>query len=163
MFPLLLFLLLLIPGAEGACTVPTGGVEAEGGLGQLCQECSFRGRVVGGACVCSDSNFDPALACLTPGEVAEEDVYEVTLAEATCTCHASFADGFFRLSTPAETRQVGPDATQFVYGLPEPPVCDECLNDVWGPKPGTVTASQVWKGNMACNVYGGPDPDEVFT
>ena len=77
--------------------------------------------------------------------------FPLVASRADCECYFSWEKGFFRLGESGEGD---------VYGRDPPPVCDRCTNSLFGPTPGTTTASATGR-LVACNVLGGQDPNEV--
>jgi len=169
MLPLLLLLLPLLLAARGAaaqapnCTVATGQVVAQPGQGVLCAECNFRGNNFGGGlCNCTRAEFDPELACLIPAEVDTFETVRKFFANASCAPFRNWEDGWWREPPSPNTADLGGPAPVHVYGEPSPPIPTECLTEVFGPPPGTVTASQETRRIRACNEYGGPAPAQLF-
>lgn len=143
--------------------------------GILCAECSLRGYLDPdtGACVCSSSEYSPALDCLKPGEGWEEgetppyvdvDVL-VTKVAVDCDCHMDAQQGYWKNVFPSKTDTTLLDpfsAPAHIYGHPFPSVCSECWSGLYGPLPGTVTASGKNFDVKACTTWGGPDPNRWF-
>lgn len=155
------------------CTTPAGVLEGvQTSLGVLCAECNYRGRVTAsGDCNCTESFFDPRDACLQPGESLPVPEVSLTaqVGQANCSCYTDPTYGYFRLTTNYSAvaqpkSRVGSvlSAPVHVYGTPLPAVCDECYSDLYGPKPGTVTASLQERELSLCREYGGPDPNVLF-
>jgi hypothetical protein len=123
--------------------------------GTLCIECSSLGYLstTGGICTCYDSTMDPnnAIApCMPLVPVTTNEVVQLQHSHVSCTCHTSKQLGFFKLSTPQSS---------YTFGDPNPPTCDECISEIFGPKPGTITETLLIP-LQTCNSYGGPDPEK---
>ena len=137
-------------------------------LGSLCKECSYRGVTVNsdGLCDCVDSEMDPNDQCLRPNEILYETT-QITIKKnkAICGCYADDANGYFKLSVPENLFLLGPTPQSpltHIYGTENPPVCNDCFSELYGPKPNTITASLETQGVFACNKLGGYDPEDVF-
>lgn len=159
----------VVKGECPLCTLATGECSGDMGVGVLCEECSFRGYVnplVQNRCVCSESNLEPANRCLSPAEISTRIVeVPVILSHASCECHKSYDLGFWKLSDVKEESKIKlteGESAVFKYGLSSPPVCNQCYNEAYGPKPGVEYASILSRAEggsvSACSKVGGPDP-----
>jgi hypothetical protein len=163
---ILVIALLLLPGVSAVCdvcTLATGACTALESTGVLCSECSYRGYVDSSlACVCISPYLNPSNSCLSLSDVPPVDtVFYITYGNASCACNETFEYGMWKSSTPPPTSFFTFDPgyfPEFKYGMPEPSVCDECYNQYVGPKPETITASDVSFDILACTQIGGPDP-----
>ena len=161
----LLFVLFLpsVYAVCDVCTLATGECTTLESTGVLCLECSYRGYVDSSiACVCISPYLNPSNSCLSLSDIpAVETQFNITYGEASCACNETFEYGMWAASTPPPTSLFTFDAIylpEFKYGMPEPSVCDECYNQYIGPKPETITASDVSFDILACTQIGGPDP-----
>jgi hypothetical protein len=130
-----------------------------------CEECNFRGYLTSESlCTCVSSDMIPNEACERPVSLGGNKTIDNTYSIASCGCHESFEIGFFKKGA-TETVWLGPypNSTEIhLYGEENPPVCNECAAEVYGPKPNTQTQSDEQFGVYACNRYGGTDPNQEF-
>ncbi len=154
-------LVIYIKAECEVCTLVNGQCTEETGEGILCAECSYRGYVENGDCVCTRSTFDPSNMCQSIGGNTTTTLVYYNTSYSVCNCSSDFTYGVYNLSTP-ELVWIN-NTMVFKYGQPSPPTCDSCFNQWFGPLPETLTPSAKEFGNVACNKYGGPDPNFITT
>lgn len=129
---------------EGQCAEMTRGC-VESTFGTLCDECGNQGWLNGNECECYGTNKDPAQRCAVPLLINStiDIVYSKT--NASCdTCPFDDARGYMKSS-----------GGKHKFGDPDPPVCDLCWTEAFGPKPGQAFER--------CNKYGSPDPNALYS
>lgn len=173
MFIILIF--LLIPFIKSECTppsclLPTGEcspIDLEMKIGVLCVECNIRGFTKDGGvtCNCTRNDLDPYNGCLTPSTVAIQQNFTLGYFNASCGCYESWTYGAWKSLETNTVKQYVNDIQEkeYRYGSPFPPVCDDCFNIYYGPRPEQITTSQNYFGIQACTQLGGQDPDLIST
>jgi hypothetical protein len=167
---LLLALLLVVRGETAAVSsvCPAGQCRAGGGTGacpfganrttcgcvasqtgSLCSECSSRGFLANGTCVCARPYFDPSAACAPLASYSSQANATAKTARYGCDAWQNTATGFFASTASAEAAHT--------YGTPNPPVVASCLAPPWGPEPGSFIGPAL----VVCNTFGGADPNAV--
>ena len=128
--------------------------------GVRCTECNHAGYLDSvGKCVCYSRLLNPAKNCLpSDGELTDRRLRRIlrrslgsndnTLikTKVECSCHFDSIDGFYKPLNFTKTKHK--------FGSINPPVCDTCITESYGPLPGTIPVGSKTK---ACTEWGGPD------
>jgi hypothetical protein len=160
--PFLLLLLSTWGGAEASfnCTLPDNTTTTDEGRGVLCRECLYSGYLnqQTGDCVCLLWQMDPNQQCYGAG-LRNRTLSHSPLqhGRAPCVCFTDDEKGYWSSSTEG-VQSWANGSYQYVYSLTHPPLCDQCLNDYYGPRPETLTYSALQLNSSACVKWGGPDP-----
>lgn len=127
-----------------------GCVKSENGV--RCTECNHAGYLLAtGKCKCYGRLLNANKNCLPyDGELTDRRIRRrlttatLTKTKVNCNCHYDSFNGFFK---PISN-------TKHKFGSPNPPVCDSCITENYGPLPGTIPVGSKTK---ACTEWGGPD------
>ncbi len=161
MFFVLILIFISYTHACDVCTLANGTCVDICSPGVLCSECSFRGCVSDGDCICTRNIFNPSTACGSNYVNTSTVLIYKNSSISWCECCANWVCGYWDSSAVEMVYING--AEVFKYGSPNPPTCDECYNFFYGPKGETLTASQISFGIVACIKLGGIDPNLIDT
>lgn len=121
-------------------------------FGVRCDVCSNNGFVSNTTCVCYSRWLDPSERCVFRNSDAEGSrrrrlTTSVTKIKTSLNCNCSFNSetGYFKQDLPPHQ-----------FGKPNPPVCDQCAAESYGPKPGST---EIGAASVSCTQWGDFDPN----
>ncbi len=111
--------------------------------GTRCNECYNQGYLSNSVCICYGNNKDPNANCFIPFVEYTEEQLLKTKTKLECDCYSDDVNGYYKPITEGHYEEINPT------------VCDQCKNEVFGPKPG-----QNAQYTKYCNHFGWTDPNK---